>query len=315
MARRLDVGDGSVRTDTGPPRACQGFSVPDHLPSLFARDGGGELLIVDIEELEVPTGRPLMTWAERHDAAPFARLHSLESGGYRLSIDSVGCFEIDPAARRIVIPRENDARVEARLWGLPAALCFIERGDLPVHAAAVDIDGSAALVAAPGRHGKTTLASALLGSGYRVLSEDLSCCSTREGGADVVPGPTLLRVRRDTFMRLSFPDGEVIAEDPDRVYVRMMGWARGSCEPIPLRAIILLREDEHDVWWESVEKPDAIRDLWALSFRLPDLDSHVASFRGVSHLGNEIPVWNLHRPMRYSSLQDTVDAVVKLAGS
>ena len=46
-------------------------------------------------------------------------------------------------------------RREERLWGIPAALALIRRGDVAVHAAAVEIDGRALLFAGPGRFGKT----------------------------------------------------------------------------------------------------------------------------------------------------------------
>lgn len=281
---------------------------------MFARDGFGDPFSLITLELARPNVDPVMTWAEGPHLSPFAKLYELDEDAYRLWIDSVGCFEVQPRSARVTLPREGDPRVEARLWGLPAALCFMERGDLPIHAAAVEVDGVSVLVAAPGRHGKTTLAASLLGAGHRVLSEDLSCCRVAAGAASVLPGPALLRVRRDSYERLDIPVGDVVAEDPDRVYLRLTDWARGSARGVPIAGIVLLREDENEVWWERVDKPDAIRDLWALSFRLPGHDSHLRSFRGVSDLGSVVPVWNLHRPLRYERLDDTVDAVVKIAG-
>src|SRR2546430_14670805 len=80
----------------------------------------------------------------------------------------------------------------------PPALCCMHRGALPLHAAAVEIESRAVVIAAPGRHGKTTLALAFQRHGYRVLTEDLACCSLAST-PKLLPGPALLRVRPDVY--------------------------------------------------------------------------------------------------------------------
>ena len=78
------------------------------------------------------------------------------------------------------------------------------RGDLAVHAAAVDVDGSALLLAAPGRYGKTTLAAAFAGQGYRLLAEDTTCYRP-SSDPSVLPGLAMLRIRPDVHEHLSHP--------------------------------------------------------------------------------------------------------------
>src|SRR5207244_12530639 len=83
-------------------------------------------------------------------------------------------------------------------WGIPAALRCMHRGDLPLHAAAVEVESRALVLAAPGWHGKTTLALAFQRHGYRVLTEDLACCSLAST-PKLLPGPALLRVRPHVY--------------------------------------------------------------------------------------------------------------------
>ena len=91
-------------------------------------------------------------------------------GGWRRLVPDRPARAVHHLYRQLSGPRR-----EARLFGLPAALCFMTRGDVAVHAAAVDVDGSALLLAAPGRFGKTTLAAAFAGEGFRLLAEDTAC--------------------------------------------------------------------------------------------------------------------------------------------
>src|SRR5918994_7191763 len=102
------------------------------------------------------------------------------------------------------------------MWGVPAMLCFMEQGYLPLHAASVDVGGEAVLLGAPGTFGKTTLAGAFHNANHRLLSDDISACGL--GRQPVVfPGPALLRVRRDVFDRVDFPDTAAAFENPLRV--------------------------------------------------------------------------------------------------
>src|SRR5438034_1082947 len=127
-------------------------------------------------------------------------LHSGGAGGgaaHRMWTDLEGWFEIDAANRSVTVPPCSDpVRREERFWGVPVSLCYLLRGDVGIHAAAVEVEGAGVLLAAPGRSGKTTLAGAFLAAGHRLLSEDLSCCRSSPVPL-LLPGPAMLRVRRD----------------------------------------------------------------------------------------------------------------------
>jgi hypothetical protein len=201
-------------------------------------------------------------------------------------------------------------RLEARLWGIPAALCFITRGDVPVHAAAVEVDGSAILFAAPGRHGKTTLASAFVGAGHRLLSEDVSCCRVGERPA-VLPGPAMLRVRRDSYEHLEIPGTYPVMEDPDRVHLAVDESLRGDGSPVPIRAVIFLQE-EREWELEPVPVPEAIRDLWTLSLKLPNDADRTRCFESLADLARRVPVYNLYRHLDFDRLEEDVKRIAEI---
>ncbi len=183
----------------------------------YLRGGEGEALeIATPSEAETgPLDRLVLEWAPRPEH-PFSGKLYYDGVRYRLWVGGLGWYVIDPRARRILVPQTAEVILrEERLWGIPLALCVLQRGDLPLHAAAVEVGGSAVILAAPGRYGKSTLAAAFVRAGHRVLSEDMTCVRTAPEPA-VIPGPAMLRVRRDVLRSTEPVDARPLAEIDDR---------------------------------------------------------------------------------------------------
>jgi hypothetical protein len=300
-------------------RCIFGFSVDSDIPFRFLRHGEAKLRLRVDEESDSALqldGEPLFEWKLRDQTSVITARLFHSDGMYHFWAGDAGWYRIDPVNGVITIPSEADeVRRELRLWGIPTMLCFVELGDVPLHASAVEIAGGAVLFAAPGRFGKTTLALAFHTRGYRVLSEDLSCCRLSPELA-ILPGPASLRVRPDMF------DGRVphgtglVSVKPDRVVLALDSDRTGDCKPLPIKSIVFLREsrDDDQIRLERVEGVRSLPDLWALSFR-PKGDTGLArSFRGLSSLATATTVWNLYRPLRTDTLNDVVDHIVNVCG-
>jgi hypothetical protein len=288
--------------------ACYGFGVRTALPLAYLREGGGDPLEVVAPSPPGPRpgDRPLLEWHPTPAQPLDAELWS-DGRSFRLRVGDAGWFSVEPGAGRVEVPAGGGLRTEERLWGIPALLCFRARGDLPLHAAAVEAGGGAVLVAAPRTYGKTTAAAAFHRAGCRVLAEDTSCIRLG-AGADVVPGPAMLRVRHDVAARLDLPRARRLGEDDDRVHYALE--EPGDCTPVPLRAVVFLDEGDGAATLEPVERPEAIRDLWALSFRLPIEEDVGRSFAGVTDLAAAVPVFRLRRRLVLDELDDHVSVVL-----
>lgn len=288
--------------------AVYGFRVVSPLTFVYLREGDGDPLEV-VEGAEA-TGRPhgelLFDW---EGYGFHTRLYQ-EGATYEFWVKGFGLFVIEPQVPRITVPETDEPlRREELMWGLPALLCLTERGDFAIHAAAIEVDGRAILLAAPGSFGKSTLAAGFGSKGFRVLSEDSSCLRVIDMPY-VIPGPALLRLREDVGREVEVASATEIDAGSDRVRYAIDPEARGDCTPVPLAAVALLRESEDGVWIEPAEPIQTIRDLWNLSFQTQE-EEQARVFQSAADLVSTVPVFNLHRPLRLDALDDTVHSLLE----
>ncbi len=293
--------------------SCFGFEIRSELRFEYLRSGGTGRLVIH----EGPTtyedpdpSRLIVEWRPTPLRPLRAKLYEL-GGVYRLWIDGGGWYEIRPGQGEIVVPSQVDPlRREERLWGLPSALCFLARGDRSLHAAAVEVEGGVVLLAGPSRHGKTTLAAGFLAGGFRLLAEDLSCY--RMGESPVLyPGPAMLRIRRDVADQITLSGVHQVASDEDRAHLSLADEWRGTSDPLPIKAIVFLKDDAHRIELTPVEGTMALPDLWLLSLHLPNDDDRAVAFESISALADAVPIFDLIRPTTISALPDVVGAVVE----
>jgi len=298
--------EGVASTTVGP--SMYGFSVRTQQPLRFLRSGGGTqtLEIVAAPEPQTrPDVEPLADWAlAGTQFKERATLYRVERG-YEFWTTDAGRYHVDPENARIEIPASGDEIVrEQRLWGIPVMLCYMHRGDFPLHAAAVEMGAGAVLFAAPSRYGKTTLALAFHKHGYRVLSEDLVCC--RPGtSCEVLPGPALVRMRTDVYDGCPPLGTHVVTARPDRIYLGLDDDRKGSSAPVPIKALVFLREAD-DLRIEPATAAVVLADIWHLNFRLATNEYRARSFRQLAQLAGAVPSWNVYRPLRLESLDATV---------
>jgi hypothetical protein len=297
---------------TSSPGTCFGFRVDSPLPFHYLREGDGEALRVDADggQEAGPDDRLVGEWVPSPELRFRGRLYE-SRGGYRLWIEEAGWFLVDLEEGRITVPLSDDpVRREERLWSIPALLAFTARGDVALHAAAVEVDGGALLLTAPRTFGKTTLAAGFWREGHRVLSEDLACVRPTPEPA-VVPGPAMLRLRNDVAERLELQEARRLPVDDERTHLALEEARRGDCEPVPLRGIVLLRPSDEGPRLERVEAAEALRDLWAVTSRFPTEEGRARCFAQVAALADAVPIWDLAHPLNLESLSGTVRYVAR----
>lgn len=297
------------------PQSCFGFSIASEIDLQFTRPGtsSDELAVAEMRGDQPHHDEPhLLDWLTPNGVAG-----RLFGGGhiYDFWADGVGWFRIAPFDRTIEVPvTDQIVRREVHLWGVPMMVTFTRLGDLSIHGAAVEHAGRAVIVAAPGQHGKTTLALALHSAGYRLLTEDISRVSFQPDPV-VMPGPAVVRMRAGGLREIPAGMSKAastatrinLAIDPDR---------RGDAAPVPIAAVVLLRIGTDDeVRLERAAPMVALRDLWVLAFRIPQADDRARAFEQLGDLVRAVPVYDLIRPLTFESLPEVVSRVVELCES
>lgn len=287
--------------------SCFGYSIVSDLAFNYLRNGDGEPM--EVLEGACPEDSPgeLLREGGPPLFPVMSRIYR-NCRGFRIWAEELGWMQVDTRPARIIVPPATDLiRREQRIWGLPMLFCMLQRGDVPLHAAAIEIDGSALVVAAPGRFGKTTLAAAFAQAGYRVLGEDLVCL--RPGKPlTVIPGPALLRLRADVGDTFRIPGAIEVARDHERVHLALRGNA-GTCAPLPVAGVALLLEGDGSPKLEPVPLSEAVRDLWAVSFNLPTTEDRARCFAAVAGLASSTPVWHIKRRRRLQDLPATIECL------
>ena len=298
-------------------RSCQGFTINSEYRFRFTRSGASrdQLSVVPMLGEPPSADQPqILDWQTEN-----GEVSRLYGGGriFTFWADGVGWFRIAPFDGTIEVPdaAPDLLRREMRLWGVPTALAFTRRGDLSLHAAAIDVGGAAVLIAAPGRFGKTTLSVAFHRAGHRLMSEDISRLQL-DPEPLVMPGPAIVRMREDTFDGIPPAGMSIASRAGGRVELAIDDDRRGDATPVPVQAVVLLRESADDrIRLQRVETMDAIPDLWSLAFRLPESDDRSRAFQQVAAFADRVPVWNLFRPLTMSGLPDVVATVAELCAT
>ncbi|OGO56594.1 MAG: hypothetical protein A2V85_02075 [Chloroflexi bacterium RBG_16_72_14] len=294
--------------------SCAGHLVHSDIPFRILRAGGdGSALAVRETRGAEPDGELLARWSPRPGNPFHGRL--LRTGAtFAFWASDAGWFLVDPAEPSITLSAGDgplSLTAEVRLFGVPSTLIALEQGDVCLHAAAVEIGGRAVVLAGPSRHGKTTLAAAFAAAGHRLLTEDMTRCTMAAGPA-VFPGPAVVRLRPDVVDGIRIPGASSVEVERERVFVMLDGPQRGTGSPVPLAAILFLRDGPGPGQLDPAPSVDAIRDLWSLAFTLPTDASRGAVFGRVADLAARVPVLDLRRELRLDTLPDVIGLVGRL---
>ncbi|MDQ3144955.1 MAG: hypothetical protein M3Q57_08790 [Pseudomonadota bacterium] len=159
------------------------------LPELAEAARGDEPDIV-ISSGDVPRGLPATPGLHR------------DGDGVLLSIDGVARYWVAGGTRIVVAadPAVPTANVRLYLLGSAMGMLLHQRGLLPLHANAVEVDGKAYAFMGHSGAGKSTLAAWFHDRGFRVISDDVAVVDfSDEGIAFVAPGIPRLRLWRDAL--------------------------------------------------------------------------------------------------------------------
>lgn len=157
----------------------------------------GELTVEPGRRLRAPDGAEPAGVLETEEGLRWFASYELDGGACLLEMPPTGSFLLEPAAARVVVEgTDGDGELlEHRIASSAICTLLSMRGDLILHAAAVEAEGRAVVICGPSLRGKSTLARALGEAGCGVLGED-GIAIELDGNAPLVhPGARGVRAR------------------------------------------------------------------------------------------------------------------------
>jgi hypothetical protein len=279
-----------------------GFEVKSDLPLLrlnSATGTRGELRIeAAASPLERPDRAPVSTLATDDGHCWYAS-YELGDGRCLIELPPTASFLLDSADGRVVVDSEasDDELREHRIVSSAVCTLLSMRGDLVLHASAIETGSRAVLFCGPTQRGKSTLARALGDAGYRLLGEDGIAIELGDGEATAFPGARGVRVRsRDGNER----DRTNLLPDP------------GSSEPgpCPVAAVVLLGERGERL---TVERLEPARALALLPPNLVHSGSRAAigaAFADLATLLSSAPAFAASLPDDLGALATSVQSLL-----
>jgi len=234
------------------------------------------------------------------------------NGGFVLVIPEVARYGIE-AGKRIIVEAEPgvpERNVRLFLLGSAFGVLLHQRGLLPLHANAIEIDGRAVAFMGPSGAGKSTLAAWFHDRAFRVIADDVCAIShDSEGRSQAAPGLPRLRLWAEALElmgRSSHALNRSFVNDDDEKYDVPMDPACAARTKVPLSAIYLLdRGAEFSIVpLQGIEAADAI---FANTYRgeyLTRMSGQKEHWESVVRLVRGTPVFRAIRQWDPSALDD-----------
>jgi hypothetical protein len=181
----------------------------------------------------------------RHpDSDSFYQSISLPDGSTYVRWQGVGEFLISPDGGQITGRRHNQAHAESfqvYLLGQALSYALVKRGFEPLHATAVVVNGSAAVLLGDSGFGKSSLAACFLEAGHQLLTDDLLVLRPCGGGFMAYPGPARIKLFPRQARRFLPGEASGVAMNAGtKKLILPLDSTRSISQPVPLSAIYSL---------------------------------------------------------------------------
>lgn len=240
-------------------------------------------------------------------------------GRIRFEIDGIAAYLVEDGNHVTIAPQMALDAPDIRLFLLGTGLGYLchQRGLVPIHAASVEIDGRAVMLAGSSGAGKSTLASAFARRGFPVLSDDVAPL-TLAGPARILPSLRRIRLWRDSAHHAGWSeqDFEPCREDLAK-FTRALGNAHADRALEPA-ALFHLHHTEHgsdEIRFDRLRGAVAVSALRQQIYRwraLVGLETPARALHRAGAAAERIPRhFELRRPIDFRRLDDTIEAIVE----
>lgn len=237
----------------------------------------------------------------------------MDADRFLLRIPDVARFLLT-GGHRIDFETENDTPpddVAIFVAGTVLGILLHQRGQMVLHASAVDVHGKAVLFCGTSASGKSTLAAALVDRGFPLLADDLAAFAFDAAGrASVHSDGRNLKLWTRTIEELSLGarQGTAVRRRLHKFHVEP---AIASNDALPIGAIYALRETRppHVSGIQGQNAVDAALTLRRCAYRpalVVRMDQQARYFHAATRIADAAGVFILTRPFEFAAMPDVL---------
>ncbi|MFJ7974849.1 aldolase [Peribacillus sp. NPDC096379] len=280
-----------------------------HLPELTQINNKDRLtdIVIKKEDLTV-------TWAKQFVTNEH---YVINENSVIFQVPHVATYLIRNGNEILFSPLEGSQENEIRIYILGTCMgaVLLQRKILPLHGSAVAIDGKAYAIVGDSGVGKSTLASAFLNNGYRLLSDDVIPVSLNKENIPVVapayPQQKLWLESLNQFGMVSSNYQPLVDRDTKFAIPVHSQFAN---ESLPLAGVIeLVKTEADEVEMYPIQKMERFLVLFNHTYRNlfiePSelIDWH---FNTSAKMVKHIDLYRLHRPVSYFTAHELTDIII-----
>ena len=193
-------------------------------------------------------------------------------GAFQVLIDGVARYRVTGGRTVVVDPLAGADEGDVRLYLLGTVLgaALHQRGRLPLHGAAMAVDGRVHVFCGDSGAGKSTLAAALNRRGLPLLCDDVGVVAPEaDGTVRFFPGFPRLKLWRDTLDHFGIDPRPLVRDRTRTAKYHLRLRAAFHSQPLPLAGVYLLDRAEADAppTVEPLTRYETIATLIAHTYR------------------------------------------------
>ncbi|WP_088293527.1 aldolase [Bacillus mycoides] len=235
-----------------------------------------------------------------------------------IRIPDTAIFSIQGGKEIFVSPMKEACEDKIRLYILGTCMgaLLIQRGILPLHGSAINIDGKVYAFVGNSGAGKSTLAAAFLSKGYKILSDDVIAVTVSSDKTPIVipsyPQQKLWAESLNAF-GMGTASYNPLFERETKYAVPVQ--SHFFSEPLPLAGVIELTKTEgENVELIRIEGLERLRTLFFHTFRkflITQLKLTEWHFTTSTSVINQVDMFHLKRPNNRFTAHELVSIILK----
>ncbi len=222
-----------------------GITLHSEIPLALPEHGHGDLGQIELRIARASYFSEAARSVPLHpDSESFYQARFLRDGSTYVRWEGVGEFLISPDGRQITGRQNDEAHEESfqvYLLGQALSYALVKQGFEPLHATAIVVDGTAAVLLGNSGFGKSSLAACFLDAGHRLLTDDLLILRPTSRGIMAYPGPQRIKLFPKLARRFRHEAARGIAMNLEsKKLILPLRHAQSVQTPVPLRGIYAL---------------------------------------------------------------------------